>query len=1402
MRLSLRAASLLAVALTTLSCTDAPTGPGAGHSRAGRLGLAPSFSPNAARAFAALAQIGVDIAHVRIRLVNAGGVVVKDTTVDFPAADDTLTISMPVAIQGTEQSFTATIDLTDAGGVVLFSSTQSVTARDASLPAGTPPVITLEFVGPGASARTVTVSPPTGTIAPAGTQLLTASATNAAGTAVSNLLVLWSSSDTTVARIVSSDSSTASVQGTGRRGAVTFTARTLGGVSGTAQLTFLPQPGRLVAVSGGAQSGEAGRALPQPFVVQLLGVDSIGIAGQTVTFRGVTAGGTVAAASVTTDSAGLARTTMTLGRTPGAYQFEAAVGAILATAQETAVAGTASQFVVTQPLPAQLSVGAVAPLPFRAMLADDVGNPVATAGVVLSAAVTVAPGGQTFSASASTDSTGAVTLALPAYVGPVGTATVVISSPLFGPISTSTIPVVPGPAAALTLTQQPPATSASGATLAPAPAVQLVDVGGNSVGAALAITASVSGGAALGGTTTVTTTSAGSASFPNLAISGPAGTYALSFSATGVATVTSNAVAVGAGTATALTLDPSYSTSGVAGSDLPVPPRVTLKDASGNPVPGTAVSFTITAGGGSASTPSVATDAAGVATLGAWHLGTTAGTNSIRITVPSIPAVPPVDVSVAGVAGPPTTFTYVSGSGSAVTGQAITVKAQVADANGNPVAGRGVTWVVGAGSGSVAPATSVSGPTGVSSATWTLGFATGVQTLTATPDFPAGAVSFSDTVSVAPGARLKIVAEPAAATNGVALSPQPQVQLVDASGSNPIAQAGVTVTATLVGSGTLQGTITATTNAAGRAQFTDLSIVGQVGAYHIDVAASGFTGASSGTFALAAGAATALKLVQAPGATATSGSPLSPAPVVQLVDGGGNPTTASVNVTATLASGPGTIGGTLSVAADASGQASFTDLRLSGQAGTYTVSFSAPGVAAATTAPITLSLAPATHLGILTPPPDTAVSGVALSKQPVIVLLDANENRVRHAGDTVSAALASGVGSERQNLAITDSAGEAHFTALMIFGMAGPVTLKFDARGLTQVVSAPFTLVPGAAERLSIRTAPSTAADSGRPLAQQPVIGLMDGGGNLVMRAGVLVKANIASGVAGSRLLGDTASTDASGLAHFQTLQIDGSMGQYKLVFTSDTMSVTSAQINVTIPAPPMPASVRIVNDQEAGIVLDQLRPSIVLLDQYGKPMPNYRLYTINIRQDNGSGGTDGSVTTDSTGQVSFDWFLSAHAQEDTAEVFFNANAQPLLVTVKALPGAAKGLVFEVLPDTAIVDSPLPKFAVYVTDIGGVDTLTAEQGDITLTLLNSDGFPMDGIKGTPSRPLVNGIASFDDITVGSAMTTRFGASDNKLDLGGRPVPSNYVRFVVDQSGGSSRRTAPVTLQRSRTPKLK
>lgn len=61
-------------------------------------------------------------------------------------------------------------------------------------------------------------------------------------------------------------------------------------------------------------------------------------------------------------------------------------------------------------------------------------------------------------------------------------------------------------------------------------------------------------------------------------------------------------------------------------------PSVIVKDGNGNPVSGVPVTFTVTGGGGSVTGNHPTSDASGIATVGSWTLGTTAGTNTLVAT--------------------------------------------------------------------------------------------------------------------------------------------------------------------------------------------------------------------------------------------------------------------------------------------------------------------------------------------------------------------------------------------------------------------------------------------------------------------------------------------------------------------------------------------------------------------------------------------------------------------------------------------------------------------------------------------------------------------------------------------------------------------------------------------------
>jgi hypothetical protein len=177
-------------------------------------------------------------------------------------------------------------------------------------------------------------------------------------------------------------------------------------------------------------------------------------------------------------------------------------------------------------------------------------------------------------------------------------------------------------------------------------------------------------------------------------------------------------------------------------------------------------------------------------------------------------------------------------------------------------------------------------------------------------------------------------------------------------------------------------------------------------------------------------------------------------PVIQLRDAGGNPVSlAGVMVTAGVASGGGTLGGTASVATDATGAARFTDLSITGTIGNRTLGFSAPSLTGATSATVTLTAGPATQLSITIQPSSVAVSGVQLQRQPAIQLRDMSGNLVQAAGVPVTVDINFGPGSLGGTLTrLTNASGLATFTNLVLTG-SGSYTLRFSSGTLTDAVS-------------------------------------------------------------------------------------------------------------------------------------------------------------------------------------------------------------------------------------------------------------------------------------------------------------------------------------------------------------
>jgi len=216
--------------------------------------------------------------------------------------------------------------------------------------------------------------------------------------------------------------------------------------------------------------------------------------------------------------------------------------------------------------------------------------------------------------------------------------------------------------------------------------------------------------------------------------------FAAFFAAAAIASCKSDSTGVSA-TPTAVaasTSPPASTTAGVAIAG----PSVLVTDGGGAPAAGVPVNFAVTAGGGSVQYHVVITGSDGVASSGAWQIGTP-GTNTMTATVESLPA---VTFTTIAAYGPVTQIVKTGGDNqigfrnTALT-QPLTVR--VLSAGGLGIPGQTVTFTVTSGGGSITGSPTVTDANGfATSGPWTMGsifgnFTTVAQTGTLTTTFTA-----------------------------------------------------------------------------------------------------------------------------------------------------------------------------------------------------------------------------------------------------------------------------------------------------------------------------------------------------------------------------------------------------------------------------------------------------------------------------------------------------------------------------------------------------------------------------------------------------------------------------------------------------------------------------------------
>ena len=877
---------------------------------------------------------------------------------------------------------------------------------------------------------------------------------------------------------------------------------------------------------------------------------------------------------------------------------------------QTAVAGTAV---------------AIAP---TVAVVDSGGNPVS--GLTITFAVTSGGGSITSTADTTGDdgvaSPGDWTLGLAAGANTLrATCAGIAGSPL-----TFTATGVAGAASTIVVNAGAGQTAMAGATVATAPSVRVTDAHSNPVaGAAVTFAVASGGGSATG--SAATSDAAGIATVGSWRLGATAGANTLTATSPGLTNSPLTFTATGvAGAATRIVMNAGNGQTVHVGTAVSIPPSALVTDANNNPVPGVAVSFAVTGGGGSITGALATTNAAGFATVGSWTLGAIAGANALTATSPGLTG-SPVTFTATGIVGSPTTIVVNAGNGqTAAAGAAVVVapSARVTDAYNSPVAGVAVTFAVAFGGGSITGASATTDAAGVATlGSWTLGTVAGANSLTATsPGLTGSPLTF--TATGATGAATKYLVTSSSYAPAIGAPVTITAQLADQYG-NAVATAGLAVTFTKTGTGGALGAPNpATTNAAGVASITFTAGTTVSTAYTVTATStvpSTRTGTTP-TITTVAGTPAKMALNGGSGQTATVNTSVATAPSVLVTDAYNNPCP-GVAVTFAAATGGGSVTGA-SATTNAAGIATVASWTLGTLAGANTLTATSPGL---TGSPVTINatgLAGAATKYVVTSSSYSPVCGTALTI--TAQLADQYGNPVATSGIRVTFSKTGTGGRFSATRVNTNASGIATttFTSSTTSGRTYTIKATSTTPSTRTGTSAAVVTVPGPATQIAVYAGNTQTATAGTAVATAPSVRIRDSHNNAV--PGVTVTFAVASG--GGSVTGATAVTNATGIATVGSWTLGTPAGANTLTATAP--GLTGSPVTFTATGVAGAATKYVVTASSyTPVAGTAVTVSAQLADQFGNAVATSGIAVTFTRTGTGGAlGTPNPATTNGAG--------------------------------------------------------------------------------------------------------------------------------------------------------------------------
>lgn len=1040
----------------------------------------------------------------------------------------------------------------------------------------------------------------------------------------------------------------------------------------------------------------------------------------------------------------------------GTYQFVVeADGLGSATSPEFMVGpGAVTQLAFLDP-PANTRSNAVIAPAVRVELRDQAGNRVHTA----NEPVTVVLGnanGASLSGQIVVDAVAGVATFSTLSVDKAGTYTLIAS---VGEITqtSSSFDVVAGSPARLAFSTQPSDVD-SGVAMS-AVSVQILDAAGNPVddatGTVTMTLAANPAGATLSGTRSANVTG-GVATFSDLRMDKVGQGYTLRASADGLASAESGTFAVrpGAPSQLAFVTEPGAPTAGLVFAPAV---RVEIRDAAGNHVTNATHTVNLSLGknpaGGTLTGGGNATASNGVATFGNLRLNK-AGTGYTLV------------ARIAGVAetesrtfdvhhGTTAELEIVTAPSPARAGEILSpIRIEIRDNQGNLV--RSANNPIEVSLQSVPAGATLSGTKTRVAENGVVVFddlsidkAAAVNVLTFSDlnnqAMPRGTLPFA--ISAGEPARLVFTTQPGNGTAGQTLGRTPVVQVQDAFG-NVIDDADHTVTIALgqnPGGSELRGA-QALIPTAGEASFGDLALNKAGHGYTLIARAAGLAEVESQPFSVIAGTADHLVFVQEPSNVA-SGAPMSVR--VAVHDAEDNVVTTARTVSLALGSNPGnaTLSGAITDVATVDGIATFSGISLDKAGQGYTLRAISAGLSDRESARFNIHAGAAKKLAFLTEP-SNARAGEALQPAVQVAVFDAEGNRVQGATSLVRIELLQNPGGAQLagGKTAVASNGVATFPGLSLDKAANGYQLVATADGLEDAESALFDVTSAGPARLAFRTQPGTVTAGD---AFDVELEVRDAAGNFVDTADGVVRLSLGHRPAGASLSGATIADVIDGVATFTGLSLDKADAGYTLI--AEATGLSSAESQLFAVEPGAPAGLAFQAQPRNVVSEEAFEVQVRILDAAGNFVPDaVDEVALTLGQNPGGATLDGAPAPVAAvgGVATFSGLSLDKAGQGFTLIASGSMGTVESQTIDVVAGAFAKLAFLTQPQSATADDVLAPVKVELLDAAGNRVRNVPQ-TVALALETVDG---STLRGDLLRETVNGVATFDDLSIDRAGT--------------------------------------------------